>query len=877
MASDRWILTGRDEELRYSLEVLDDDARRGLVLSGPAGIGKSRLAAEVLACVPDDRAVVRIIATHSSIPFAPFAHLFDAPADGGRLEPPDLLWALRRLRAAVVERAAGAPLVLAVDDAHLLDEASATLVRQVGASGDARLLLTVRSGSPCPDAIASLWRDDSCALLELQALSHHEVGELTAHLFGRWFERASLDRLFAASAGNPLVLRELLADAEAGDGLSEHRGLLRWRGVGASARLAALVEADLGRLSEPGRAFVDVLAVGEPVPTVVARSLAGLEVLAELERAGVVTVDQLGDDQVRLDHPLFGEVRKAQLGPLQITAIERALAEAFTEHGPPGRDGHELRVVCWRLAGGEVVPAATLLDAAHEARARGDADLAERLARAALDQGPLPSAELLLAELAEVGGRPQDAAALLDGLAERLEGDDERARALTTQIRVLAIVLGQVDAAAHAAMGADRMRDPVWQGFVRAQWATTLAMLGRLDEAGALSAALFTHPDERVRLRVLPAVNLTAYAAGRLHEALAAAQSMVGPALAWRDQVPVGISVVFSALALDLRSLGRLDELDELLALVDDPVATLPSSRAYLLLVEGSSALQRGLVAEARRLLSESVELFSGTDPQGYRAAATALLSQACAHGGDAPAAAAAAHEALAAIESRPRRLIDVDSRRACAWATAAAGDLATARRELTSVADAARTEGIAVLELEALHDAVRLGAGRTTQRRLRSVAARVDGPRSAAMGAHAEAVLADDVAAFEGAGEAFAAVGEHLVAAELLGAAARHYAAVGRRDGARRTGARARALLARCEGATTSTGLPAAGPRLTPREQQVARLAAEGRSSKEIAAELAVSVRTVDNQLSRAYTKLGIGGRSELADALADHLGAAG
>jgi DNA-binding CsgD family transcriptional regulator len=48
-----------------------------------------------------------------------------------------------------------------------------------------------------------------------------------------------------------------------------------------------------------------------------------------------------------------------------------------------------------------------------------------------------------------------------------------------------------------------------------------------------------------------------------------------------------------------------------------------------------------------------------------------------------------------------------------------------------------------------------------------------------------------------------------------------------------------------------------------------VARLAATGRSNREIAEELVVSVRTVENHLQRAYDKLGISGRDELAAAL--------
>jgi DNA-binding CsgD family transcriptional regulator len=55
----------------------------------------------------------------------------------------------------------------------------------------------------------------------------------------------------------------------------------------------------------------------------------------------------------------------------------------------------------------------------------------------------------------------------------------------------------------------------------------------------------------------------------------------------------------------------------------------------------------------------------------------------------------------------------------------------------------------------------------------------------------------------------------------------------------------------------------------LTPRERQVASLAAAGVASAAIAEQLGVSRRTVDNQLGRVYTKLGISGRSELASVL--------
>ena len=59
----------------------------------------------------------------------------------------------------------------------------------------------------------------------------------------------------------------------------------------------------------------------------------------------------------------------------------------------------------------------------------------------------------------------------------------------------------------------------------------------------------------------------------------------------------------------------------------------------------------------------------------------------------------------------------------------------------------------------------------------------------------------------------------------------------------------------------------------LSPRELDVLRLAADGRSNDEIARELALSVRTVERHLSNAYGKLGVSGKTARAAAVADLL----
>jgi DNA-binding NarL/FixJ family response regulator len=85
-------------------------------------------------------------------------------------------------------------------------------------------------------------------------------------------------------------------------------------------------------------------------------------------------------------------------------------------------------------------------------------------------------------------------------------------------------------------------------------------------------------------------------------------------------------------------------------------------------------------------------------------------------------------------------------------------------------------------------------------------------------------------------------------------------------RLGARPWEDKARSELARVGGRT-----PAARGELTPTERRVAELVAEGRSNREVAATMFVSVKTVDVYLSRIYTKLGIHSRTVLARRLVE------
>jgi len=134
-------------------------------------------------------------------------------------------------------------------------------------------------------------------------------------------------------------------------------------------------------------------------------------------------------------------------------------------------------------------------------------------------------------------------------------------------------------------------------------------------------------------------------------------------------------------------------------------------------------------------------------------------------------------------------------------------------------------------------------------------------------------------VSAFRRASEALAKVaddfedlGTILYAAEASAEAAVLLRHAGQTRRAAAVGQRAARLLARCEGAgTPPVRFITARVRLTQGELDTAMRAAAGRSNKQIAAERQLSVRTVESHLQRAYEKLGISGRHELASALKD------
>ncbi len=421
-----WPLVGRDDELAW-LVAAHGAARGGAVLAGAAGVGKTRLVAEFLAIAEAAGASVfrtSVTASAATVPFGAFAGVL--PVAPGT----DRLALFQSAAEGLGEQAGGRPSIVAVDDAHLLDDGSAALVHHLAVSGTAFVVLTVRSGLAAPDPVVALWKDGAAARLDLQPLSGAEASRLLAEVLGGQVDTATARRLWEQSQGNALFLRELVVSGLEHGTLVERGGV--WAaptGLGPGPRLAELIDTRIGTVSPDEQAVLEILAVGEPLGAELLAAITSSKVPTELERRGLVRVESSGRRRnVRLAHPLYAERLAAGLGVLRRDEISRLLADAVDRTGARRADD-TFRIAAWRLDGGGAIEPEAVVAAARRALALHDRDLAERLARAAADAGGGSAAVVELGNALYWQGRHQDVLELLASTESTPRDDRDRSQA----------------------------------------------------------------------------------------------------------------------------------------------------------------------------------------------------------------------------------------------------------------------------------------------------------------------------------------------------------------------------------------------------------------------------------------------------------------
>ena len=216
-------------------------------------------------------------------------------------------------------------MVLGCDDAHLLDEADAHRVYRTAAAGQLAVAATVRQDARHPVGVDRLWVEQLAERIEVAPFDRAATAAVLRERLGGRRDTGSLERLWSATRGNALVLRELVEHALDDGSLRRGREVWSWSGLAGDPprRLADVLLLWLRDLSAQEEELVGMLAVAEPLEAdAVARR--GLASAAEaLSRRGVVRVEQTGRRvRLRLALPLAGR-----------TVVSRMPALTARRHG----------------------------------------------------------------------------------------------------------------------------------------------------------------------------------------------------------------------------------------------------------------------------------------------------------------------------------------------------------------------------------------------------------------------------------------------------------------------------------------------------------------------------------------------------------------
>ncbi|MBF4572530.1 hypothetical protein ITJ64_08370 [Herbiconiux sp. VKM Ac-1786] len=800
------------------------------------------------------------------------------------------------------------------------DDAQSDRLASAVRAGELLLVAEASSRRRLPEALDALRREGLVEVVELTVLTPRELLLIAETELGGRLDHDAVPQLVSARGGGHLAaFEEWIAWCRSSGALVEAGGVWSLRApIPRSDRLRALVldrsaveprdgasgdaagtevaEAALELLAlAPGLALDTVIAVLARLGTPAAEAEAALERLED--RSMLAIVPSSPHEALYVRDGIDEEILAAGVGVLRRRRIAAAVVEVLSQ-SDPAQLGPAALVSLARYGLDLGVPPApeVLVAAAKSALRSPDAGSALRIASAAVEAGGGFDAELTLAAAEAQAGFAGRASDRLERLVDTASDDIQRTDALHAMIRHVresAVRAAPVidDSSWDRLVPADARRDalkgfmlfsldepaaalaliepalPALSGLEEAEaWFHVAAIrlsLGRLtsaeqalDEAERAYAACSADASHLQMLRMQIGV-----LRGRVRESLRTVRSLRDAAGVFGQ--PLAEGMLGWAIGNLLASAGSIDaaiqEFRTAIRIVEE--AGFGRTRA---LVAMDLALAHALAGEEQLALDALPWTDSDGDATDPDRAADA----------SADPAGPAAHGAGPAATGK---LLKVQG-----WIHAGAGRWEQARSAFLRSAAIFEGGGFRLPSMAVLTDAARAGNAVEVLDRVEELGRDMDG-ECLEIGIDLVRVLAkrerldpDDALGagrlapeLEAVGAAAEGVEQFIVAAELFDHAARLH----RRAGAERAGAACGRLrdrnLAEC-GLARLPLIPAEHPvSLSQREREIAGLAVDGCSNREIADRLVLSVRTVETHLLRVYRKLGVRGRTELAGAL--------
>ncbi len=923
-------MIGREAERAVIEGCLDADRPGSLLIDGEAGIGKSTLWSFALEhAAARGRRVLswRASPAEQDLAFSVLTALFDREAivDAfprlaaprrralevalGRVDPGPEPAELSLVGLATADLlrllAADGPLVVGVDDLQWIDAASEAAIafaaRRLAADTIVFVLARRTSAASVVAATAApADRAGQTLATAVELRERIEVGPMSVGALGRLIHerlgvahpRPLLVRVHDAAVGNPFVALEISQSM-----LARIRHPAPGEPFPVLPEAIPLVRDHLAALTRDARRAVVIVAMSpDPSLGLVERLLGdvGTRAVDEACEKGALVADGA---RLRAAHPLFASTAYADAPPGERRALRLALAEladdpveravhlAAITDGPDDGVARALaeagRIALGRGAPGTAADlldrsaglsraaderAAILIEAAGAATAAGDLERAETRLRTVLDEVPhgrlRAEALLALGDVVYVE-RPNEALPLLVSALDHTGGDPLLEAVVHSHITSMADM--EPETGRRSALAAvDILERP---GLSPEPDHLACALLDRafhwLLEGDRVAWADI---DQGIALMSGTGTSFVARRAQELAERCLWHLGRLGEAIAFDEAEHRRMT--------DRGQAGLLPPLDQSLSVLHLMTGDWDAARRYATecmdLVEQGEEVwrERALMARARILAWEGdldgarsigVDALARQEAAGDRWEATIF----CALLGfvelSVPDPAAAVRNLLKALEH----------------ADAMEVVLPTQFRFLGDLVEAAVLGGDLDLAERVLEQRLEEPSRRLPLPWVLAMAARGRGMLTAARGDLDGAVRSFDraIEVFDSAlampferartllarGQVHRRAGHRRAAREDLGAGL----AVFETLGARAWTSRAALELARIGGRTRG------GVTLTASERQVAELAANGRSNREIAAELVVSVRTVESQLSAAYRKLDVRSRGQLAAAL--------
>jgi DNA-binding CsgD family transcriptional regulator len=789
------------------------------------------------------------------------------------------------------------PAVVAVDDAQWLDRSSVRVLRFALSRlsrEHLRLLVTVRSGAEAPLVQGPSVRPPPEELL-LGPLDEWALEAVIERTLGTSLLKPALHQLHDVSGGNPFFALEIAKEA-----LRTGRRLTSDELPPIPTDLRNLVNARIGRLDSTTRELLLVVAAAvRPTATLLERVL-GADARAHLAEALEADVLVFEHGHLRFSHPLLASTVYASRPPAERRRIHLRLAGSVDDPEERGR----------HLALGTEIPdrsvAAALDEAAIAARGRGATDAAALLAEHALrltppeDEARLTQRAMDAADSLFLIGETERSHAVVAELAARMPADPSRARVFRRLARARAFTAGFATTESLLTRAlADAGSDLPTRALLEHDLGEALTQYGHLEDAmphceAALNLAEQLGDAElarkaQVTLDVVCFMRGQGLPAGFVEHASAFAANAL---LASGDREPRLLDD-FHVRATGLKYADHFGAARDLFERLRTSMMAegREGSVAPVLFQLAELECWAGNLRRSRRLTRDLVRTLARSGQEGMRTRAAYATALVHAHSGRLDLARRIATSHLRRVESTGDFFLTIRFQALLGFVALSAGDASSAAthlRQASSLSEAAGYGEPGVVryagdEIEALLLCDDVDAARVSLERLERRARELDRPWAIAVAGRCQALLAAATGDLDHAIESALGtitlhdrVEQPLERARTLMTLGILYRRSKQRRESRETlsaaldifesiGAAAWAAHTRSEIERIS-GRKTRPTGLTPTEHHIAELAAAGRTNKEIAAETHLSVKAVEANLSRAYAKLAVRSRSELA-----------